>query len=162
MAAPAAIWRVHRRPHRRLIIVAVILGLAFAAGGAWLLHALMIEPDVRIAVIAGLAVGGGIIAITLGGAQAWVGEDRVLRYGFGSRIDLEVPLAATREWRVLSGGLFHGIGCTVPMDAVTFHTRKAGSPGRMADWRRDLGVDLILEHLTGEDAQALEALARGE
>src|SRR5690606_23247390 len=117
-------------------------------------------PDWRLAVIAGLAVGGGIIAITLGGATAWVGEDRILRYGFGSRIDLEVPLAATSDWRPLAGGLFHGIGCTVPITAVTFLTRKAGSPGRMADWRRDLGVDLVLEHLTVADAQALQALIR--
>lgn len=158
MAPPAALWRVQRRPHRRLMIVSIILGVIFGVVGTWLLHALMLEPDLRLAIVAGLAVGGGIIAITFGGATAWVGHDRILRYGFGNRIDLEVPLDATSEWRPLAGGLFHGIGCTVPIAAVTFHTRKAGSPGRMADWRRDLGVDLILEHLTAADAAALKQM----
>jgi len=159
MALPlAAVWRVHRRPQVKLLIVSMLLALGFGIGGWWLLQALLLESRPLLSIAAGGVVGGGIFVLMWSGASAWVGDDGILRYGFGRRIDLEVPLAATRDWRLVEGGLLRGIGATVDPGAVTLHGRKAASPARMADWRRDIGVDLLLEHLTAEDAAALNAL----
>lgn len=139
-------------------MVAIVLALGFGIGGWWLLQALLLESRPLLCIAAGSALGGGIFALMWAGATAWVGDDGILRYGFGRRIDLEVSLAATRDWRLIEGGLLRGIGATVESNAVTMHGRKAASPARMADWRRDIGVDLLLEHLTAEDAAALNAL----
>ncbi len=151
-------WRVQRRPQTKLLIVAIVLALGFGLGGWWLLQSLLLESRPLLCIAAGSALGGGIFALMWAGATAWVGDDGILRYGFGRRIDVEVPLAATRDWRLIEGGLLRGIGATVDPGAVTLHGRKAASPARMADWRRDLGVDLLLEHLTAEDAVALNRL----
>jgi hypothetical protein len=151
-------WQVRRRPHPRLLLTGIIIGDLLGIGGAWLLHAIMPTPDWWIAGAAGFAIAIGFAVLVMGGANANVDEHGVLRYGFGGRLDLEVPLSATRDWRPIGGGILHGIACTVDVNAVTFHSRKVASPARMSDWRRDLGVDLLLEHLTAEDAAMLNHL----
>jgi len=38
-------------------------------------------------------------------------------------------------------------------------SRKVVTPARMTAWKQDLGVDLVLEHLTAADAEELQRLS---
>lgn len=152
-------WSVRRRPNARLLIVGAAIGLALGAGGAWLLPALMTEPKLAYGLAAGAGIAALTIAILAAGSTASVDDAGILRYGFGNRVDVEVPLAACSGWIAFDQGLFRAIGCRVDAGQVKPLSRKVVTPARMTAWKQDLGVDLVLEHLTAADAEELQRLS---
>lgn len=154
------LWEVRRAPTPRVRAIAWGAGIVFAVLGGALLQALMLQPDWRISLAVGVAIG---ILVPLGvghGAVARVHADGTLLYGFGRHPTVLVPFAAIHEWRYLTTGITRGIGLRLDRGAVGFTSRKGISFATMDRARRHLGVDLLLEFLTEDDLARLRDLAR--
>jgi hypothetical protein len=152
------LWSVRRAPPRGVRILGWIVGLLFAIGGAWLLHSLLIEPSWPPAIAVGAALGLLIPLSLRGGATARVHASGELVYGFGRHPNVLVPLAAVQEWRLLDQGMLRGIGLRVEPQAVRFLHRKGISYATMRRYREQTGLDLVLEFLTPQDLERLQAL----
>ncbi|MDA3962487.1 MAG: hypothetical protein PF961_16995 [Planctomycetota bacterium] len=156
--APASpvVWETRRPPAPAVRIISWVAGLIFGILGAALLNALMLEPDWRISIAVGCALG---VLIPLGvghGARARVHATGELVYGFGRHPNVVIPLSAISSWRMLSAGMTRGIGIEVGREQVHFTSRKGISYATMDRCRRLLQVDLLLEFLTEDDLVALQ------
>ena len=155
---PGAIWQVRRFPARGLRIWCWILA-AFALAAHALFLPLLTGPSTWwLGLAVGLLLGGLIPAHVLRGALCRVEADGTLRYGYRDRLRIAVPLRQVRAIRPVQAGLLRGIGLEIAPELVQFADRRGPGYAALHTWRRDLGVDLVLEFLLPEDGAALERL----
>lgn len=133
-----------------------ILAAGIAVVASVIAYGLQLQPGpIWVSVAIGIAIGL-IVPLSIGtGASVWITRDGTLWYGFGRRAQWTAPLAATSGWRPIHAGFLHGLGAEIQQSEVTFLHRKGISFVTMTGWRKKLGVDLVLEHLTADDLRAI-------
>ncbi len=156
----APVWQVHRRPPPRFLIWAGALALIVGVGAAGLMRLLLIQPSWPGPLAMGVGVAMAFFLTAARGARASVDAHGVLRYGWGRRPSLELDLRDVVALRALRRGMLAGIGVEIAPERVRFLHRAGPSPRRMRDDRATLGVDLMLEFLTGDDLAAIRALGK--
>lgn len=159
MSESGICWQQRRRPKRALLVAGSVIALLLGLGGAWLFQALMLHPSWYWASGVGIILFFSTFALLASGARVALTTTGMLQYGYGNRIDLEMPLQAVTAWTHFNSGLLRGVGCAIDPELVRCHTRKVAGKGRMAQWRRELGIDVLLEHLAAEDISELQRLA---
>lgn len=158
MPPPAEIvWSAARRPGWRLLAFAILLACLLAAASAWLLHALMPEPDWALPLLLGLALGLVLVGSLAQGAEARLDADGILTYRLRGRDTLRVDLRAVRRVAWVRSALLEGVGLDLDPVRVEILHRKGPSRAALAAQRSGLGL-VVLEFLTAEDAARLEAL----
>lgn len=156
-------WVLDRRarPQGGQRLVLIIAAVASGVAGCWLTRA--IDSSTPPSWILGLLVGSGLAALVLWfamlGTRVTVDAAGQLIYSLHGRPNLAFDLRSITTIRVVHDGLVSGIGLEIAdPQTVRFLHRSGVSPERMRRWRKQWGVDVVLEGFPADLAEELSRL----
>lgn len=162
MPAEAGILLDRRaRPGTAQRVVIAIVACASGAAACLLAHAIDGDPQRGwwLALVVGAVFAGTVAWFAMLGTRITVGSDGVLTYRLHGRPNLSFELRQAAAFCPVGQGLLVGIGVELTDPQAVRFLHKAGiSPERMRRWKRELGVDLVLEGFPPELAVELGAL----
>ena len=149
------LWQVQRRPHGRMLAWVLVLGFLFACGSALLVPMLMTTPDPVLAAATGLGLSLVLVFSLCQGSTVRVERGARLIYALRGQDCVAVDLRRVTGFRYIATGALSGIGVEVPLDALTFLSRKGVSRRQCEATAKHLGAALVLEFLRPEDLEPL-------
>ena len=156
----AILWQVRRRPHRRMLLWAGLLGLLLAIASALLVRSLLIDRDLPTSCAVGLGLGLFLVLSLAHGSAVRVEHGGRLVYALRGHDCVAVDLRQVTAMRLVDTGALAGIGLEAPLEALEFIARKGVSRAHCEALQAGLGVALVLEFLRPEDLAPLRAAQR--
>jgi hypothetical protein len=158
---PRPVVLLTRRPPRRFLAWAALLGLGLGLGSAALIHGLMADPTWWVGLPVGLVLGALVPASVAGGSHVRV-ADGVLTYGLRGTDCVALPTSAITAVIPVHTGALQGLGLQAPLDALTFVGRKGPTLRTCEAHHAALGCALVLEFFDERDAETLRAACAPE
>lgn len=156
------LWQVQRRPSRSLLAVCAFFGFLFFCASVLLI------PHFMDYTVTWYLTGAGIglfLAWMLwhsvaAGATCSVDRDGWCSYGFADRPNIRFHLADVRSWRRIECGALQGVGIDIAIEKIQILHRKGISISKMRSYQDKLNCTMVLEFLSPDDLQSLQALSQ--
>lgn len=152
-------WEIQRKPSFATSITIYLVGIGLLVGGAVFGAMIHLEHKPWF----GLGVGAIMAALLIAGVRKGtiiqVDESAVLTLNYGAKDNLRFHLSLIEDSTMVVAGNLRGIGLRFSDYTAIDFLHKSGHTFRsMAKLRTEMGVDLVLEHLTADDRAHLLAL----
>ena len=159
---PSLPWQVQRKPSLKVTILIYTVGLLLLAGGGVFGAMIHLEHKPWFGLGIGAIMAALLVAGVLKGTLVTIDQSAVLTLNYGAKDNLRFHLSLIEDSTMVMAGNLSGVGLRLSDYTAIEFIHKSGHTYRsMEKLRAELGVDLVLEHLTAQDRQVILSLRDG-
>ena len=152
-------WEVQRRPSFKASVAIYAVGLALFIGGGIFGAMIHLEHKPWFGFGVGAIMAALLIAGVRKGTIVSVDNAGMLTLNYGAKDNLRFHLSLIEDSTIVQAGNLRGVGLRLSDYTAIDFIHKSGHTFRsMEKLRREMGVDLVMEHLNRQDLDQILAL----